>query len=180
MNDLSNGAIVPMNLPAEAGQYLPINNPNDARFHTLHDRKVVIDQEGHLYKQTEVEHFLSKTGTRLVELASLKLNKALVLMAKALESRIIEDCEALYKELEITLHAGDELVSFDEFRSELIEAKTQPEILETPAKFRLTDKQIKILQDYQLQNGKIASKIFNELGKLPNGKSVLLITTISK
>lgn len=178
MTDLSNGAIAPTTIPVESGHFTPSKDLE--RFDPIADAKVVIDQEGFVYKTSELDHFLGKIGAHQVELASLKLKNALDLMQKALESKSLDDCQKVHTELGKILHPANKPVDFQAFRIELVQAKSKPEILETPAKFRLTEKQINMLKSYHSQSGKSASTIFEELGKLLNGKSVLPITTISK
>lgn len=155
-------------------------NPYDSRFNPSTDKEVVIDQDGNLYRQTEVQYFLGKSGTRLVNLASLKLDSAFDLMRTALNSRDLSDCKKLFKELGKIISPEDAPVDIENLKVELSAEKMKPEIEETPAKFRLFDNHIKALQKYHVQTGKSASTINEELGKLPNGKDVLPVTTILK
>lgn len=155
-------------------------DPFDSRFNPLIDEKVVIDQDGFLFKQSEVQYFLGRTGTSLVELASLMLKSVFELMEKALNSKELSDCKIIYGELVRIIAPENAPVEIDSLRNELIEEKMKPEIESNPAKFRLSEKHIRGLQNYHKQTGKNASTIYDELGKLPNGKDVLPLTTISK
>ncbi len=179
MSDLINEVAATSTEAVPFVQYVPTKDPFDERFDPNVDTDVAIDEEKYLYKGSEWKRFAGKVVTT-VSLASLRMEKAFDYMKNAINSRSLEDCNKVHEELGKILYPANRPIDFEFLKSNLIEAKTKPEILEVPAKFRLSETQIKMLQDYHLQTSKNASTIYDELGKLPNGKDVLPITTIDK